>query len=133
VLDSPRWLRVAAFGGAVIVAFDIVASLTSRATGIPYARFAYGSYFIQAATGFMGRRAGLPLGKAALLGTWVGGVEATLGWAVSWWLGPGRPASPLTISTIIGVAVFVAIVATLLAALGAWLSQLGRPRVQREA
>lgn len=124
--DSARWWRLALVGGALIVAFDVAASFASRFTGVSYDRFAYGSFFIQAAAAFMARRASFPFRRATLLGTWVATVEATLGWAVSWWIGPGRPTEHFTVVGLAGVALFVLVTGTALGALGAWVGGLGR-------
>jgi len=132
VTDSTRWWRLALLSGVVILAFDIAASSTSRATGISYDRFAYGSFLIQAAAGFIARRAGFPFGRATVLGTWVAAVEATLGWAVSWWIGPGRPTESLTVVGLAGVALFVIVTGTALGALGAWIGGQGRSSMAGE-
>ena len=119
--------------GVAIVVFDAVASMISRATGFPYTRFAIGSYIIQAAAGFFGRRSGLAFWGATLLGTWVGLIEATVGWAVSWWIGPGRVEGPLSSEMLIGVVLYVAVGATVLGALGALAGGIRRRSEPREA
>ena len=129
---SGRWWRLAGVAGAVIVAFDIAASLVSRHSGVPYSRFAYGSFLIQAGTGFVARRASQPFLEAMFLGTWVGVIEATIGWAASWWIGPGRPTGMSTPTTVAFAIVYVAVLATVFGALGAWLGQVGRARVRDE-
>jgi hypothetical protein len=129
---SSTWWRAALVAGLAIVAFDAVASIISRTSGIEYTRFAYGSYLIQAAAGFFGRRSGLSFWGATLLGTWVGFVEATIGWAVSWWIGPGRVEGPLAVEMLIGIVLYVAIGATVLGAVGAFLGAFKRSSEHRE-
>jgi hypothetical protein len=115
-MNRPRsWWRAAVIAGLTIVAFDALASVISRAAGFPYIRFAIGSYIIQAAAGFFGRRSGLTFVSATLLGTWVGFIEATIGWAVSWWIGPGRVEGPISAEMLSGIVAYVAIGATVLA------------------
>jgi hypothetical protein len=126
---SSTWWRAA----LAIVAFDAVASIISRTAGIEYTKFAYGSYLIQAAAGFFGRRSGLSFWGATLLGTWVGFVEATVGWAVSWWIGPGRVEGPLSAEMLIGIILYVAIGATVLGALGCLVGGFTRASKRREA
>jgi len=59
-------------------------------------------------------REGHDLGVAALAGATVGAVDATLGWAVSWMIGPGVPppgSAPvvvlLTMITVVGIGALV--------------------------
>jgi hypothetical protein len=128
---SPTWWRAALVAGGAIVAFDAVASIISRMTGFDYTNFAYGSYLIQAAAGFFGRRSGLSFWGATLLGTWVGLVEATAGWAVSWWIGPGRVEGPVATEVLIGIVLYVAIGATVLGALGSIVGGFTRASERR--
>ena len=128
---SSTWWRAALVAGLAIVAFDAVASIISRASGAPYTGFAYGSYLIQTAARFFGRRVGLTFWRATLLGTWVGFIEATIGWAVSWWIGPGRVEGGLATEMLIGIVLYVAIVATVLGAVGALAGGIGQSSERR--
>jgi hypothetical protein len=130
---SQAWWRAALVAGIAIVAFDTLASVFSRVTGFDYTKFAYGSYLIQSAAGFFGRRSGLSFWRATLLGTWVGFVEATVGWAVSWWIGPGRVLGLVAAETVIGIILYVIIGATALGALGAFIGGFTPASERREA
>src|SRR5579863_3550936 len=81
--------RLIALGALTIVAFDLVASVASRAIGFRYGYAAVGSWLLYAVFGFLiGRRANV--GSAAFGVAIIAGFEATIGWAVSWAVGPGR-------------------------------------------
>lgn len=74
---------------AVILAFDALASFISQTFQINYGLFSIGSILIYIGIGFFGRKYGnLSLGiiSAAITGL----IEATLGWYISWVIGPGR-------------------------------------------
>ena len=109
--------KLIALGALAIVAFDLVASVASRAIGFQYSYAAVGSYLIYAAFGFMiGRRANV---SAAAFGVAIiAGVEATIGWAVSWVIGPGAlatgiPSAGRIVVTIIMVEVIGAAIGAL--------------------
>ena len=81
--------KVVALGALAILAFDVLASLASRAIGFPYSYAVFGSWLIYAACGYLvGRQT--DVGTAALGVAMIAGVEATIGWALSWAIGPGR-------------------------------------------
>jgi hypothetical protein len=75
---------------AGVLLFDLAASLISRATGIPYASFSLGSFVIYALCGYLIAKQA-PMRLAVMGAAGVALVEATLGWAISWFIGPGRP------------------------------------------
>jgi hypothetical protein len=115
--------RVIWLGALVIVAFDIVASVASRTIGFPYSDAAVGSYVIYAVFGFaIGRRAGV--GGASLGVAMIATVEATIGWALSWVIGPGRP--PNGMPRFGALASTVALVAATGAVLGAMAGLLAK-------
>lgn len=116
--------------------YDALASLASRALGFPYERASVGSYLIYLAVGFAVARASTRSRvRSAALGTGlVGLVDATIGWGVSWAIGPGRivdgTLSPARWSaTAVGVVVFATIVGTVGGVLGA----RGQPAASRTA
>jgi hypothetical protein len=78
-----------AIGSAAVVLFDVVASVLAERLDFDYGVLAPISYVIYACFAFLAGR----LQRSRLAGTIVGGVlaltEATIGWAVSWWIGPG--------------------------------------------
>ena len=119
---TPYQFKVVALGAAAVVAFDLLASLASRQFGFAYARATIGSYLIYAAIGFFAARApsSNPIGAAAIAAAIAGLVDASVGWAVSWVLGPGRlpEGTPLTVTRWLGVAIFVIALAAGVGALG---------------
>jgi len=116
--------RLVSWGALVIVGFDLLASVASRTIGFPYSYATVGSWLIYAAFGFMiGRR--VNVGAASLGVAIIAFVEATVGWAVSWMIGPGR--LPNGIPSIGVFAMTVVLVATTTGAIvGALAGVLGR-------
>lgn len=95
-------------GAGVVLAYDVVASVASLAFGLPYSAFSIGSIAIYVVTGYL---AAPRFGQAAavLAAVWVAVVESTLGWALSWFIGPGRVAgSEVTPASIVVTSAIVA-------------------------
>ncbi len=86
-----EWLRVVIIGSVIVVAFDAAASIASSWLGFPYTYATAGSWLIYFGVGYVAAGATRSVGRAALAAGIVGSIEATLGWAVSWVIGPGRP------------------------------------------
>jgi hypothetical protein len=92
----------------MVVLFNLVASLIARRSEVSYGRFVAGSFAIYAVTGGTAVAfGGLP--GAALAGMAVAFAEATVGWAVSWWLGPGRPPAELRNASSVSAAIVLII------------------------
>jgi hypothetical protein len=91
-------IQVMCFGAALVLVFDTIAALLSRALGISYARFSVGSWIIYAAIGYFatGFAPGNRIQTAIVAGVSLGVTDATLGWAISWWIGPGKVKGGLT-------------------------------------
>ena len=120
--------RITLSASALIVVFDVLASLASRHFGFPYLAAAPGSFLIYVATGFaVGRVYEVPqaVGVAAV----VGEVEATIGWWLSSMIG-GGPRLPVTTATEFArTVVAVVVVAGTIGAAGGWLGRsYGRRR-----
>lgn len=97
--------RVLLFFAALVVAYDALASALVVVTGWPYGALALGALAIQAAAGRAGgRRAGFLW--AILAGASTALAEGTLGFAVSWLIGPGRTHLPSAVDypTTVGIA-----------------------------
>lgn len=122
--------RVAIVGGVAVIAFDAIASIVSRSTGIPYDRATYGSWILYALIGYMAGRTSptTALKSAALTGIVVGVADATLGWATSWSLGQGRVAGGISAAQWIFVAAIVTLLATGFAALGGSFARMQNSR-----
>ena len=72
------------------ILFDVVASFASKYLGVPYVLASLGSLLIYGITGYFTGRVASP-SHAAMAGAVVGLSESTVGWYVSWIIGPGRP------------------------------------------
>ena len=111
---SPFW-KIVSFGVAAVLVFDTAASFASIGLGFPYAYASVGSVLIYALVGyFTFRRLGLvrAIGAAVLVEL----VDATLGWFISWQIGPGalpadQATTPIIATTIVLVVIFAAVCA----------------------
>jgi hypothetical protein len=100
-------------------------SAASRTFGIPYTSGIAGSYLIYAAAGFFGARAGGGLWMGVVAGGAAGLTDATLGWLISWVIGPGRPPDDVrTAGSVAGVVVFVTFFAAAVGFVGALVARL---------
>lgn len=79
--------RIIIVGGIGILAYSAVAAAASGAVGIDYTRFAFGSYAIYAAAGFVAGRWG-PLWWGPAAGAAVAAVEGIFGWRLAAAVGP---------------------------------------------
>lgn len=122
--------RVGLFGVVVVVAFDAIASVVSRSTGIPYEWATYGSWVLYTVLGYIAGRASpsTALKSAALAGVIIGLGDATLGWATSWALGPGRVAGGVSVVQWSFVAVIVTLLAIGFGALGGSFARMQNSR-----
>jgi hypothetical protein len=113
----PSW-RIACLAVSAILIFDLVASLASRTLGFRYAYATLGSWLIYAITGFVAARHG-GVAAAATAGAVVGFAEATLGWAISWLIGPGRlPSGTPSLGRIASTVLTVTLIGAAVSALG---------------
>jgi hypothetical protein len=116
-MSTPAF-RVALLGMASVVVYDALASLASLGIGFSYAYSAFGSLVLYCAFGYWASRVRSIL-FAATVGALMGLADATLGWAVSWVLGPGRwEVGTLSVPAWALVALQVGAVATLAALVG---------------
>lgn len=119
---SQFW-KIVGLGVVAVLAFDTAASFASAGLGFPYAYASAGSALIYAIVGyFTFRRWGLlrAVGAALLVGL----VDATLGWFISWQIGPGAlPPDQITIPAIAATMVFVFICAAVCAVIGSAIAR----------
>jgi hypothetical protein len=111
-------------GAVVVLAFDTVGAIASRRLGFAYSRLAPGSFLIYSLVGMAVGRSG-SLGAAAASGAAVAFVEATIGWMISWRIGPGRPpgvAVPAT--SLVRAIIIVTITGASFGVIGGGLAQL---------
>jgi len=129
-----RLVRGTLHGAAAVLALDTVGALAARAVGFEYAALAPISILFYAAIGAYVSVAE-PVPRAALVGALVGVIDATLGWAIAWAIGPGRPQAGERISLLglFNTTLFVAVLAAVAAAIGAWLAKWMRRRKRAKA
>jgi hypothetical protein len=78
-----------------VIVLDALTSVASRTIGFPYSLAGVVTIAIYCATGFYATRyANLKVGLLA--SAIVGFVDSTVGWAISWIIGPGRPEGKTT-------------------------------------
>lgn len=115
--------KIVGLGVLAVLAFDTAASFASVSFGFPYEYAAVGSVLIYATVGYLvfRRRGFFSAVGAALL---VEVVDATLGWYISWQIGPGAlPAEQATTAVIATTIVFVLIFAAVCAVIGSAIAR----------
>lgn len=118
-------MKLFALSALAVLVFDAIASAASLALGFPYPQAAMGSTALYAAFAYYGGRK-LGLVAAVLLGATMGLTDATLGWAVSWAIGPGRlPPGTLTPSMWLFAAAYVVALGAVCGLLGGGIGALG--------
>jgi hypothetical protein len=75
--------------GATVLLFDTVTAFFSLKYSVSYTKFAFGSWLIYVMSGFVVKQAKW-FWKSIVTGAAIAGLDATLGWLISWQLGPGR-------------------------------------------
>lgn len=122
-------LKFFALSCLAVIVFDGVASVASLALGFPYTYAAFGSAVLYIAFAFFAARK-FGFLAAVLFGFAMGITDATLGWAVSWAIGPGRlAASTLTLSVWLYTATFVVVLAAMYGLVGGGIGAItGRRR-----
>lgn len=88
---------------ALILAVDAAAAWLTRANAAAYRRIWPLQFAIYVAIGFVAMLTLLDLRLVEIVGAVTGLVEATLGWAITWRIGPGRidKANPVSIVMVI--------------------------------
>ena len=110
-----QFWKIVSLGTVAVLVFDTTASFASKGLGFPYAYASIGSVLIYAMVGyFTYRRCGLvrAVGAAVLVEL----VDATLGWFISWQIGPGalptdQVSTPIIATAIVSVLIFAAVCA----------------------
>ena len=107
-------------GMAAVLVFDAIGSAASKQLGFSYALLIPGSFLIYGAVAaLVARRRDWAVGVLSALV--MASTDLTLGWAVSWLIGPGKPAGGFTVPTIIGAIITAFVIAGLAGTFGAWL------------
>jgi hypothetical protein len=127
-MTSPKFpVTPVVTGAVVIVMFDIVASFAAARFGFHYGIAAPGSWLVYAVVGFdVGRRA--DIGMAAAGSAIVAFVEATIGWAASAAIGPGRPPGTLSVAGVIATVILVAMSGGAIGAIAGFIAQYRQHR-----
>ena len=113
--------RTILLGAAVILVYDTLTAIVSATTGVSYGLFSIGSFAIYILFGFLvGRRSRWPWG--VLAGALIALVETTIGWAISWSLGPGRPSAEVGPMAVIAVIPLVVLFGAVFGLIGGLLS-----------
>jgi hypothetical protein len=117
-------LRIFIAGAVAILMFDTAGAVAALTLGFPYALLSPGSFLIQIVVGFLATRASsLKVGVA--LATGVAAIESTIGWLISWAIGPGRPPAEFhTVGWITASVIIVTITGSLCGLLGGGLARL---------
>ena len=107
-------------GVLAVVLFDAVGSLAAKRFGFAYSLLIPGSLLIYGTVAAMvARRRDWVIGLLAA--TLLAFTDVTLGWAVSWLIGPGKPEAGLTPLTVVGAAMTAFVFGGLGGAIGAWI------------
>jgi hypothetical protein len=82
-------LPIVGLGSIAVIILDAAGSYASTKFGFRYTRLAVGSFCIYGCVGALPAHDG-SVGIGAVAGGLVAMVDATIGWAISWCIGPGR-------------------------------------------
>jgi hypothetical protein len=97
----PFVLPIIGLGSIAVIILDAAGSYASNKFEFRYTKLALGSFCIYGCVGALAAHDG-SVGVGAIAGGLVAMVDATIGWAISWYIGPGRipGASPRRITKI---------------------------------
>ena len=120
---SQFW-KIVSLGVVAVLVFDTAASFASKGLGFSYGYASIGSVLIYAMVGYFAYRqwgVGRAVGAAVLVEL----VDATLGWFISWQIGPGAlPTDQVSTPIIATTLVFVFIFAVLCALIGSAIARV---------
>ena len=123
-------VRILVLGGCVaILALDLVTALASEAFDFSYSALWPVSLLIYGTTAFLASKLVARVEVGVLAGVCVAGTEATLGWGISWLIGPGQPSpEDQAVATVIAVAFVVALGGALVGLIGGLLGKRAAAR-----
>lgn len=119
--DKIKWEADA--GVSTVIAFDTVGSLASLNFGFAYLWLIIGSFLIYVGVGFAASKYN-GLIFAPLAGGITSVVDSTLGWYISWVIGPGRPAMEMDLTAIVSTVIFVTLLGTTLGFIGGLIGRV---------
>ena len=119
-----KYWKIVIFGILAVLVFDTIASFASSVIGFPYEYASAGSIIIYCTIGYTCFIC-CGLKKAIVAALSVELVDATLGWYISWCIGPGALPEEQTTGAIIGVTIIIVLLfAVACSLLGAGLARL---------
>jgi hypothetical protein len=99
-----RWVPIGCVG---IVGFDALGATAAEQLDFPYEYLFAISFAIYGAVSFLAARETGRAEAGVIAGATVALVEATVGWAVSWLIGPGKPEGDYGFGTLVVTAAVV--------------------------
>ena len=107
-------------GVVAVLVFDTLGSLAARRFRFAYPNLAPGSFAIYMVVGYAAGAAE-PVSMGILAGAVVALIESTVGWAISWKIGPGRPSVTPSLTVILRTVAIVTALGAVFGGLGGWL------------
>lgn len=115
-------LLIVLIGAASIVLYDAIGALASLSLGFDYGWLVLGSTAIYAMVGyFSANKKNVVVGSLA--GAVMGLVDSTLGWYISWTVGPGKPEIDLDGTMIIATIITVTLLAAFIGMIGGFIAR----------
>ena len=115
-------VQIILIGVAAVILYDVVGSLASLSLGFNYQWLVFGSLVIYSVVGyFSGKRKNAAFGFLA--GALMGLVDSTLGWYISWIIGPGKSEIEMDATMILGTIAIVTILAALFGLIGGFAAR----------
>lgn len=119
-----QFLLIILIGAFAVLAFDTFGSIASQNLGFPYYWLTVGSSLICVGIGLSASKSSGEM-YAPLAGAIMGFVDSTLGWYISWIIGPGRsPEMEFTIIAIISGIIFVTLLGAVLGFIGGLIGRI---------
>ena len=121
------FVQIVILGAVTVCVVDAVLAVISEQTQTPYSSFIPISILIVVIFGFVSaRRCGLLF--ALLCGAILGFVDSTIGWSISWNIGPGDPGVELSFSEIVYTVITVTAMDAVVGLIGGLFSKLFPPQ-----
>ena len=116
-------IRIALIGAIAVLVLDTVASLLALWLHADYGWFSLASFGLYVIFGYLAaKRSRWFMGPVVAM--FMAVVESTLGWAISWQIGPGKPTEELGVVVIVVTIALVAVAAGFFGLIGGALSLL---------
>ena len=112
---------ILAVGILSVLLVDTLGSLAARHFGFRYSSLFVISWALRLATGFFAARYG-DIKASFFAGGAVALIDATVGWYISWRIGPGRPEGQITIETMVMAVLIITLTGAALGFIGGLLA-----------